>query len=137
MDCEGEGRDGEDDFDFFDTDEEASTVTESESVHPRQKVFVSEPTSDFEEVFCVNSSDDVFCVGSIETEADSVLKSVAEIEEESTLEIVALVEAAVVALFVADLVAVFVLEFGNPMMKRQMCGSACEHANVVSVLLVG
>ncbi len=106
-------------------------MTESESVHPRQKVFVSEPTSDFEEVFCVNSSDDVFCVGSMETEADSVLKSVAEIEEESV------VEAAIVALFVADLVAVFVLEFGNPMMKRQMCGSACEQSNVVSVLLVG
>ncbi len=96
MDWEGEGRDGEDDFDFFDKDEEASAVTESESVHPRQKVFVSEPTSDFEEVFCVSSIE-----------------------------------------IVADLVAVFVLEFGNPMMKRQMCGSACEHANVASVLLVG
>jgi hypothetical protein len=36
-----------------------------------------------------------------------------------------------------EMECVCVVEFGDPMMKRQMCGSACEQSNVVSVLLVG
>ena len=98
-----------------------------------------------------SEGDEVFCVSSMETEAE------AEREEDSTLEIVSVSEALAVAVFAEEIESVavwsgvkdcdcdsseetecvFVLEFGYPMMKRQMCGSACVHAKVVSVLLPG
>ncbi len=89
-----------------------------------------------EESECVDDEDSVPECDE-ETELDEDFDDVIEFDKEAEMveEIEPVSEN--VCDFTLEMEWVRDVEFGNPMMKRQMCGSACEQSNVVSVLFVG